>query len=150
MTLSGWMSPVWQVFKSELFRTHHYKLDNENIRDKLSFLLNSWEQFTTQACGANRTEPIFLEYTWCISIDVITKINQHSCSRPMLTWRRQDMEALSTSLVRCQRNQMVTCGFRSQRASYVGFNVFFDVSLNTLFNKQPSCRWFDMSQELKS
>ena len=40
---------------------------------------------------------------------------------------------------------VVTRGFATQRANGEGFNVLFDASLNTLFNKHSVCQLFGKS-----
>ena len=53
----------------------------------------------------------------------------------VMTWGK-----LSASLALCEGNQLVTGGFPSQWASYVGFDVSFPASLNKRLNKQSRCR----------
>ena len=53
------------------------------------------------------------------------------------------METVSKLLVLCEGNPPVTGGFSSQRVSYAGIDVFFDVSLNKWLNKLSGRRWFE-------
>ena len=48
------------------------------------------------------------------------------------------MEVFSMLLALYDGNPLVTSGFPSQRASNVGFDVFFDVNSNKRLNKQSS------------
>ena len=58
------------------------------------------------------------------------------------SWWRYQMETIATSLALCLGNPLVTSGFPSQRASNMGFDVFFDAGLIKQLNKQSSHWWF--------
>ena len=53
------------------------------------------------------------------------------------------METVSMLHAFCAGNPPVTGGFPSQ-PSDAGFDVFFDVSLNTRLNKRSSRQWFEL------
>ena len=56
------------------------------------------------------------------------------------TWCRHDMETLSPLFGLCKGNPPITSTFPSQWPGMWICGVFFDVSLNKLLNKRPSCR----------
>ena len=58
-------------------------------------------------------------------------------------WWRHQMETFSALLVMCEGNPPVTAWFPSQRPATRGFDFFFNLRLNKLFNKQSLCWWIE-------
>ena len=61
----------------------------------------------------------------------------------MRAWRHHHMESFSVLLASFEENLPLS-GFHSQNPLTRSFDVFFGVCLNKRFNKQWSCRWFDI------
>ena len=55
-----------------------------------------------------------------------------------------NMQTFSALLASCKGNPPVTIWFPSKWGGNTGFDVFFDVSLNKLWNKQLICQWFEV------
>ena len=79
--------------------------------------------------------------SWGFHEDNTQKLH-HSYAESLSWWRHQ-MEAVSALLALCAENPPVTGGFPAQRASNVGLDFFFDVSLIKWLNKQMSRQWFE-------
>ena len=58
-------------------------------------------------------------------------------------WWRHYMETLSALLSLCEGNPALTSGSHRKRTIMQSFDVSFVVSLNSLLNKQSSCKWFE-------
>ena len=59
------------------------------------------------------------------------------------TWWRHQMRTVSALLTVCEVNLPVIGGFPSQKASYAGFDVFFDVGLNKWFKQTVESPGFE-------
>ena len=56
------------------------------------------------------------------------------------------MKTLAALLALCEGNPPINSGFPPKGLVMQSFDVFFDVSLNTLLNKWSSGQWFEMHQ----
>ena len=87
-------------------------------------------------------------YQWGERHEICTRLRKrwHDKCLPIAwvneSWWRHQMETVFALLALCEGNPQEIGGFPSQKASNVGFDVFFEVHLNKRINKQSSRRWF--------